>query len=86
MQHRKRSLNMLSEAGIGIDGSPIARVLTRSPALLASDWFATRHLAGVYNLACDEEATIHYDGAPGQGIQYRLWQVRLYLRGFFKGR
>ncbi len=86
MQHRKRTLNKLSEAGAGIDGSPHSRALIGSPALLGGDWFAKRHLAGVYNLACDEEATVHYDGAPGQGIRYRLWQVRLYLRGFFKGR
>lgn len=44
----------------------------------------TRHRLGLYALACDEEASVHY-GIDQHGIDAWLWRLYCYLSGFLSG-
>ena len=55
----------------------------RSPAAQPTGWIARRHELALYDLFCDDQANEHY-GTPTQGLAYRFWRIRVYLRGFFQ--
>lgn len=43
-------------------------------------FFKNMHLRGLYFIACDEEASLHY-GIDTKGFWGMLWRVRCYLKG-----
>lgn len=45
-------------------------------------WLARRLESAEYDLFCDDQANDHY-GTPTTGLGYRIWRVRVFLRGFF---
>lgn len=45
------------------------------------DFLAAAHNRGVYNVACDQEASAHY-GIPLDTLKHKVWQVRCYVQGF----
>lgn len=47
-------------------------------------FLSRRHARGLYSLACDIEASLHYGiGEHEAGI--RLWRLRCYASGFLRG-